>query len=111
MTTATLLCFALILDAIFGEPRAIWSRLPHPAVLMGRAVGWVDEVANSGRHRRAKGTASFAALAIATLLLGFCLSALPPSNSVWCNTSAAIFTATLPTVHPVAHQRCTSVPI
>ena len=27
------------LDALLGEPPALWSRLPHPAVLMGRLIG------------------------------------------------------------------------
>ena len=77
MTNAALLCLALILDAIFGEPRAIWSRLPHPAVLMGRAVGRIDLRFNHGSHRRAKGAASFAALAAFPILAGVILAALP----------------------------------
>ena len=41
--SAVLLLPAMLLDAVLGEPKAIWSRLPHPAVLMGRVVGWADE--------------------------------------------------------------------
>lgn len=55
MTNALLLALALILDALLGEPRWLWSRLPHPAVLAGRAVGWLDEAMNTGTVRRIKG--------------------------------------------------------
>ena len=46
--SATLLVPALLLDAALGEPRWLWSRWPHPAVLMGRAVGWADDRFNRG---------------------------------------------------------------
>ena len=75
--TALILALALIFDALFGEPRVLWSRLPHPAVLMGRAVGWLDRRYNHGANRRAKGTTGFALLGIAALALGLILSALP----------------------------------
>ena len=39
MSTAAMLSLALLLDAVFGEPEWLWSRLTHPAVLMGKAVG------------------------------------------------------------------------
>ncbi|MDA8723042.1 cobalamin biosynthesis protein, partial [Planktomarina temperata] len=29
------LFLALVLDALLGEPKWLWSRMPHPAVLMG----------------------------------------------------------------------------
>ena len=71
MTTALVLCAALLLDAVLGEPDWLWRRLPHPAVLMGRAVGWCDRVLNSGAARRTKGLLAVAGLvAIATLLGG-----------------------------------------
>ena len=36
---AMALFFAMCLDAWLGEPRWLWSRVAHPAVMMGRAVG------------------------------------------------------------------------
>lgn len=41
------LLLALALDACFGDPKRLWDRVPHPAVLMGRAVArlearWLD---------------------------------------------------------------------
>jgi len=77
MSLAAILLIALLLDALLGEPDWLWGRLPHPAVLMGRAVGWVDESFNAGGARRLKGTLSFAALCLGALILGLVLSALP----------------------------------
>ena len=71
------LAAAMLLDAIAGEPRWLWSRLPHPAVLMGRAVGALDTRLNHGDRRRLKGTLGFAALALAATALGLILAALP----------------------------------
>ncbi|WP_108484908.1 adenosylcobinamide-phosphate synthase CbiB [Oceaniglobus ichthyenteri] len=76
------LILALILDAIFGEPRWLWSRLPHPAVLMGRAISRLDTTLNTGRGRRAKGIIALAllialALAIAALIAAIPLGPLP----------------------------------
>lgn len=68
------LALALLLDAAMGEPRWLWSRLPHPAVLMGRAVGWIDTHLNTGSLRRAKGIAAIAALCCAAGAIGAVLS-------------------------------------
>lgn len=72
------LFLAMLLDAALGEPKWLWSRLPHPAVLMGRAVGWADESFNSGDQRRANGFLTMAGLAIGALLLGWILSLFGP---------------------------------
>ena len=71
------LVLALCLDALFGEPKALWDRLPHPAVLMGRAVGWIDKKVNKGGARWLRGTLAFALLCGAALALGFALQAVP----------------------------------
>jgi adenosylcobinamide-phosphate synthase len=68
---------ALILDAIFGEPKWLWSRLPHPAVLMGRFIGWADVQFNAGRHQKAKGTILLITLVLLGGSLGWLLSLLP----------------------------------
>lgn len=66
---------ALILDAVVGEPRAIWSRIPHPAVLMGRLIGTCDTAFNQGKNRRAKGTIVIAMLCLLAVLSGVAISA------------------------------------
>jgi len=75
--SAALLIPALILDAALGEPKLIWDRYPHPAVLMGRLVGWCDHRFNAGSNRRLKGAAVMAALAVAALVFGGMIHFLP----------------------------------
>ena len=72
-----ILVIGLLLDAALGEPKPIWDRIPHPAVLMGRAIGWADRRFNTGAHRKAKGIALAAALVLGGWLLGTVLAALP----------------------------------
>lgn len=75
MSHASLLALALLLDAALGEPRWLWSRVSHPAVLLGRAIGWADARFNEGSSRKAKGVATIAALTLAMLVLGKLLAA------------------------------------
>nr|WP_255766462.1 adenosylcobinamide-phosphate synthase CbiB [Nereida sp. MMG025] len=64
----------MLLDALLGEPKWLWNRLPHPAVLMGRVIGWADTRFNTGRFRKVKGVAVVAGLVGAAALLGVVLS-------------------------------------
>jgi adenosylcobinamide-phosphate synthase len=75
--SAALLVPALLLDAVLGEPKFLWSRLPHPAVLMGRAVGFVEVRLNSGEQRKLKGVLAMFGLAVLAMLLGWVIHALP----------------------------------
>ena len=74
---ALLLLLALVLDAALGEPRSLWSRLPHPAVLMGRVVGWCDRRFNRGTAPRVRGVAVMAGLSLGGIGLGTVLAGLP----------------------------------
>jgi adenosylcobinamide-phosphate synthase len=75
--SAALLLPAMLLDAALGEPRWLWSRAPHPAVLMGRAVGWADAAFNAGPQRQLKGAAAMAGLAMAALIIGWLIHIIP----------------------------------
>lgn len=68
---------AMLLDALCGEPKWLWSRIPHPAVLMGRAVGWLDKRLNSEPGAWGKGIAVATLLVAGALALGLILRALP----------------------------------
>ena len=76
MSTA-LLVPALLLDAAFGEPNWLWSRLPHPAVVMGRAVGWLDARLNTGENRKAKGVLALIVLVVGAGLVGAVIASIP----------------------------------
>ncbi len=75
--SAALLIPALLLDAALGEPKAIWDRWPHPAVIMGKAVDWVDHRFNTGSNLRIKGTCAMAGLGIAAMVLGWAVHMIP----------------------------------
>jgi adenosylcobinamide-phosphate synthase len=70
MTTALVLSVAMILDALLGEPDWLWKRFPHPAVIMGRLIGWCDAWFNTGRYRKAKGIGVLIFLVILASLAG-----------------------------------------
>lgn len=71
------LTLALVLDALLGEPRILWSRLPHPAVLMGRLIDAADRRLNRGEQRRAKGMAVLVALNVIAGAVGLVIMAIP----------------------------------
>ena len=73
----TPLLLALLLDAALGEPRWLWSRAPHPAVVMGRTVAWLDARLNRGAGRRAKGALALAALALGGWTAGAAVESIP----------------------------------
>jgi adenosylcobinamide-phosphate synthase len=75
--SAGLLIGAMLLDAALGEPRWLWSRWPHPAVLMGRVIGWADQRFNDGAARRAKGLAVMVVLVLGAGALGWLIAAIP----------------------------------
>lgn len=71
------LAIALALDALLGEPRLLWDRLPHPAVLMGRLVGAADQRFNRGTALRLRGTLVTLGLLTIGLGIGWVIKVLP----------------------------------
>ena len=47
--------FAIVLDALLGEPRWLWSRVPHPAVLIGNIISIFSEWMNHAPYKKSKG--------------------------------------------------------
>lgn len=82
--TALFLLLAMLLDAALGEPERIWSRVPHPAVVMGKGIGWLDRRFNTGTARRAKGFLCVLVLIAASLVAGLALRALGPVAEILC---------------------------
>ena len=68
------LVIAMLLDAVFGEPRMLWDRLPHPAVLMGRLVAFLDRTFNTGQDRKSKGVLALSLLCFTAAVIGSLLS-------------------------------------
>ena len=72
-----ILIVALLLDAAFGEPRWLWDRMPHPAVLMGRLVGWCGRRFNRDGEVKLKGTLVAAGLTLTGLAAGWLIHLIP----------------------------------
>ena len=87
-----ILFLAMLLDAALGEPKAIWDRVPHPAVLMGRVVGALDARFNAGGLRRAQGAAALGVMVLGAYALGW-LIALVPDFGLLEGIAAAIMLA------------------
>jgi adenosylcobinamide-phosphate synthase len=82
MSTAVMLVLALLLDAALGEPKWLWDRAPHPAVLMGRAVAALDRALNRGRGGLFGGTLALAVLMGGAWLTGWALGLLGDTAQV-----------------------------
>lgn len=59
---ALILPFALAMDALLGDPDWLWRRVPHPVVIMGRLISWLDSRLNQGGSRRVAGVAALVLL-------------------------------------------------
>ncbi len=90
--TGLILVAALLLDAALGEPAWLWSRIPHPVVLIGRAIGWADRRFNRGPSPLARGAALAAALVVGPGLVGLGIAALP-GGEILAGLAAAILLA------------------
>jgi adenosylcobinamide-phosphate synthase len=69
------LVLAMVLDAIFGEPKWLWDRVPHPAIVMGRVVAKLDAALNN--KTRGAGVLAVVVLVGAALVVGLIMAALP----------------------------------
>ncbi len=76
MSIPFLLVCAMCLDAALGEPYWLWSRIRHPAVVIGNAIGWLDRRLNHGAARRAKGVCTLILLVVVALGVGWVLAQL-----------------------------------
>ncbi len=68
------LLIALVIDAWFGDPVALYRRLPHPVVVIGKVIAFADRHCNresdAPRRRRTAGILLVVALVAAALLVG-----------------------------------------
>jgi len=78
--TLQILLVALAIDAVIGDPRWLWQRIPHPVVVMGKAIAALDRRLNRedqpGAVRRSAGIATVLILVGASVLLGYVLEQL-----------------------------------
>src|SRR6478736_6602099 len=66
---------ALALDASIGDPDWLWRRLPHPVVLIGSFIGWLDRTLNldirSPAQRKLAGVSVVVLLLVTSTSIGF----------------------------------------
>ncbi len=74
MSTPLILALALLLDALLGEPEWLWKRVPHPAILMGRAIDWLDETFNHGDKQMAHGALGIMAFCLIAAMTGWAIA-------------------------------------
>ena len=74
---AVTLALAMLLDAAFGEPRWLWSRVQHPAVVMGNMIGWCDTNLNHGNRRKLRGILVMLGLVLLAWGIGVLLDTIP----------------------------------
>ncbi|TCU12944.1 adenosylcobinamide-phosphate synthase CbiB [Rhizobium sullae] len=71
------LLLALLLDRIVGDPDWLWSRLPHPVVIFGKAISHFDRQFNretlTKAERRLNGTVSITVLLAFSAVAGLVL--------------------------------------
>ncbi|GAB2174692.1 adenosylcobinamide-phosphate synthase CbiB [Dongia sp. agr-C8] len=84
------LLIALVIDAWYGDPVALYRKLPHPVVVIGNAIGWADRNFNregdAPRRRRNAGIVLVVVLVAAALALGGVIQALLlalPLGGLW----------------------------
>jgi adenosylcobinamide-phosphate synthase len=75
MLTLINLSIALLIDRVLGDPGWLWSKIPHPVVLFGKAIAFFDRQFNgrglSDKDRRAYGILTILALLVASVLIGW----------------------------------------
>ena len=69
-----ILALALLFDAVVGDPRALYARVPHPAVMLGWCVGVLDRGFNQpvlpGTFRLFLGAGTMVILLLGAWLIG-----------------------------------------
>ena len=80
--TLSCILLALILDAFLGEPVWIWSKIPHPTILMGKIIKWCELKYNNGINRKNKGILFIASMVIFLAIFGYLIEKLPFS-AIW----------------------------
>ena len=75
-----ILLFALVADALMGDPDWLWARAPHPVVIMGRGITAIDRRFNTSRRsdqaRRILGVAACLVFLTSAAVAGWLLQAI-----------------------------------
>jgi adenosylcobinamide-phosphate synthase len=103
-----ILALALVVDRLVGDPPLLWARVPHPVVVMGRAIGWLDErlnVPGSDAARRRRGIAALLLIVAVAASLGLLVQALLAAFPLGFLVEALLAATLLAEKSLVAHAR------
>ncbi|MEL6421796.1 MAG: adenosylcobinamide-phosphate synthase CbiB [Pseudomonadota bacterium] len=110
-----ILCIALAVDAIFGEPDVVWRRIPHPVVVMGRLIDRLDRTLNrpdtAARVNRLRGIIALTILLGLTALAGLGLILLAGSGILGFALSVIVVAILLAARSLHDHVRAVAVPL
>jgi adenosylcobinamide-phosphate synthase len=94
------LLVALGIDAWTGDPVALYRKVPHPVVVVGKVIAWADRRFNresdAPRRRRTSGIMLAVTLVVAALLVGWLVQALLlwlPFGWLWLAAAMSAFIA------------------
>jgi adenosylcobinamide-phosphate synthase len=94
------LLVALGIDAWTGDPVALYRKVPHPVVVVGKVIAWADRRFNresdAPRRRRTSGIMLIVTLVAAALLVGWLIQALLlslPFGWLWLAAAMSAFIA------------------
>ena len=76
------LLLALLLDAAIGDPAWIWKRIPHPVVIVGHLVSYLESTLNTGQRRRLRGIGGMVLIGTLAILVGEGIHRLPDHGFV-----------------------------
>lgn len=71
---------ALILDSLLGEPKWLWTRVPHPVQIMGNLITKFDVMLNGANAKRAKGVLAMLVLLLIFIGIGWGVALLPDAG-------------------------------
>lgn len=74
-----------VVDLLLGDPR----RLPHPVVLFGNLIGWIERKWNKGRCRFLKGGVVAVVYPLGVLAAGWGVAWCAQAVGVWCSVLVA----------------------
>ena len=94
------LLIALGIDAWYGDPVALYRKVPHPIAVIGKVIAWADRHFNresdAPRRRRTAGIMLVVTLVAAALLVGWVIQALLlslPLGWLWLSVVMSAFIA------------------
>jgi len=97
---ALVVLFALVIDAIIGDPPSLWRRVPHPVVWIGRVIAWMEAQGNVPTHpeadRRSAGVFAVIGLVLGAFVIGVTIEGilrLLPLAELWLGLVGAVLIA------------------